>query len=249
MGVNLLATREEVYNAPVFNWESACYTPVPNSSIMNLIERNINESSMHIRNSEFRVSRSADHAIRGVIGSYNIETEDGSFGQKIMFRNSYDKSMSFAIVQGLHVWICSNGCISGDYQYKRVHRGTEDGNTTTTMRDVVNAIGHSFQNLQLSFNRNKEQLNNMKDIRVKMDLVEHIVGELFLVKEVLTVTQMSIVKKELYDSRNFKHCNDDNFTAYDLYNHITEALKFSHPINYVKDHIVTHKLFEETFNV
>lgn len=247
MGLNLLAKREEVYEAPIFNWESESYTPISNKAIMNLIEKGIDESGMKLRDTEFRVARTNAGAIKGVIGAYNLGADDDSFGQKIMFRNSYDKSMSFAIVQGLQVWICSNGCISGDYQYKRIHRGVESGDTTTTMIDVVNAIEYGFNNLKLSFNKDREQLKMMKGIPVEMDAVEHVIGKLFIEEEVLTVTQMSIVKRELYTSKNFVHCNEDNFTAYDFYNHITEALKASHPLNYVRDHVAVHELFENLF--
>ena len=247
MRVNLLATRDEVYNSSIINWDSEYYTPIQNSVIMNLIEKGINDSALQIKDTEFRVSRDSNGLIRGVIGSYNLITNDNNYGEKIMFRNSYDKSMSFAIVQGMQVWICSNGCISGDYQYKRKHKGIDDGETTTTMRDIVTAIEYSFENLQLSYNKNRDQLNALKEISIEKDIVKDVLGELFLIQDTLSVTQMSIIKKELYNSKNFKHINEDGFSAYDLYNHITEALKISHPLNYVNDHVATHTMFQNIF--
>ena len=58
---------------------------------------------------------------------------------------------------------------------------------------------------------------------------------------------MSIIKKELQFSKNFRHLGDTAFTAYDLYNHITESLKTSSALHYINDHVKTHKMFEQTF--
>jgi hypothetical protein len=63
------------------------------------------------------------------------------------------------------------------------------------------------------------------------------------------MNQLSIIKDEFMNSLNFRHLTSPDFTAYDLYNHITESLKISHPINYFNNHIETHKVFEETFGI
>ena len=60
---------------------------------------------------------------------------------------------------------------------------------------------------------------------------------------------MSIIKKEFECSRHFRHLGDSAFTAYDLYNHITESLKTSHPLSYIDDHVTTHDVFMKTFKV
>ena len=254
MKVRLLATRDEVYNSPFnsLNLDKASeyYTPVANKTIMDLIEKRINDSDFHTESTEFRVARTQDGAIRGVIGAYNLKTNDNEFGQKIMFRNSYDRTMSFAVVQGMHVWICENGCISGDYQYKRKHKGIEldwDEVQTTTERDIINAMDYSFNNMQLSYNKNRDQLNTLKEVPVEQDLAINILGKLFLIQDTINSTQINIIKRELFASKNFKHINENGFSAFDLYNHITEALKTSHPLNYVNDHIAVHTMFENIF--
>ena len=124
MKVNIQAKREDVYNAPIIPWNNGTYTPLANSTIMNLIDLKIQNAGLAVKSENYRVATSKEGLIRGVIGSYNITTDNGEFGQRIMFRNSYDKSMSFAFVCGSVVWICENGCISGDYQYRRIHKGT-----------------------------------------------------------------------------------------------------------------------------
>lgn len=244
-----LTTRENVYNAPTFNWDSLTYTPVSNKSIMDLIEDKINNLGLKVKSEEYRVARTNQGIVKGVIGSYNIVTPNEEFGQKIMFRNSYDKSMSFAFVCGALVWICSNGCIKGDYQYKRIHRGIVEGDTSTTMEDVVSNINSGINSLQESFNVLTKQMLELKHFEIGPKSIYDILGKLFFEKEAISITQMSIIKKELEFSRDFRHLGDTDFTAYDLYNHITESLKVSHPLTYIKDHVKTHTLFEEVFDI
>lgn len=243
------ATRDEVYNAPIINWNNGTYTPVSNMSIMSLIEEQMDKLGLVIHNESYKVSRAQDNSIKGVIGAYNIMTADNDFGQRVMFRNSYDKSMSFAMVVGSVVWICENGCISGDFQYKRVHRGAFTELSSTTAIEVKDNIIGGLDLAQKAFEHNKHQLDNMREIPMDTNTLYEIMGSLFFKMKVLSVNQMSIVNKEFKESTHFRHFEDKDFTAYDLYNHITEALKVSHPLTYFNDHIQTHSLFEKTFGL
>lgn len=93
-------------------------------------------------------------------------------------------------------------------------------------------------------------MNELKHFEISPQDTYNILGELFFKKEVLTITQMSIIKRELQFSKNFKHLFDKDFTAFDLYNNITESLKErSHPTTYIQDHIDTHNLFKELFKL
>ena len=249
MKVNIQAKREDVYNAPIIPWNNGTYTPLANSTIMNLIDLKIQNAGLAVKSENYRVATSKEGLIRGVIGSYNITTDNGEFGQRIMFRNSYDKSMSFAFVCGSVVWICENGCISGDYQYRRIHKGTFIEDTSTTEQEVFLNIDSGFKMLEESFEHNVQQLNELKHYEVSPDEIYKILGLLFFDRQILSITQMSTVKRELKESRNFRHLGDLDFTAFDLYNHITESLKSSHPESYINDHVQTHKLFEQTFGI
>ena len=211
------ATKKEIYEAPTIPWNSATYTPVPNKSIMNMIEHKINSLGLKIKSEEYRATKNVQGAIKGVIGAYNITTSDGEFGQRVMFRNSYDKSMSFAIVNGSICWICENGMISGDYQYKRIHRGTStETGLSTTMEDIIDNIDGSFVKLQASFEKTISQMNELKHLDISPSEAFNILGELFFNRKAVSITQMSIIKRELEFSKNFKHLGDPDFSAFDL---------------------------------
>lgn len=245
----LEADRQEIYEAPIIDWNNNTYTPISNKYIMDLIEEQIDKAGLVVKNTHFTAARTTENKVKGVIGGYDIMTDDEEFGQRLMFRNSYDKSMSFAVVVGGLVWICSNGCISGDYQYKRAHRGvlTAEGSTTST--DIYDNIMGGFSMAVKAFEHNRKQLNDMKEIKVAQSTAYDIIGQLFFKQKILTMNQLSIIKDEFMNSLNFRHLTSPDFTAYDLYNHITESLKISHPINYFNNHIETHKVFEETFGI
>lgn len=214
-----------------------------------MVEDKIRNLGLVVKNENYIATKNENGSIKGVIGTYDIATPDEEFGQRIMFRNSYDKSMSFAFVAGTVVWICTNGCIKGNYQYKRIHRGTFIDDTSSTKEDVVENIDNGFKALQTSFDKISSQLRELKHYQISPSESYDILGQLFFEQQVISINQLSIIKREFERSVNFRHIGDSDFTAYDLYNHITESLKTSHPLTYISDHVSTHALFEKTFNV
>ena len=242
-------SREDVYNAPTIPWNNGTYTPISNMFIMDMINSKLNTLGLVVKNEEYKSARTKEGLVKGVIGSYDISTPDSDFGQRIMFRNSYDKSMSFAFVCGMVTWICTNGCIKGDYQYRRIHRGVIMEETSTTQEAIVENINGGFTMLQTSFEKTSFQLRELQHFEISPTESYDILGKLFFEQQVISITQLSTIKKEFEQSRNFHHLGDKDFTAYDLYNHITESLKASAVRTYISDHVATHKLFEETFKV
>lgn len=246
----LKSTRENVYHAPIIPWNNGTYTPISNKSIMDLMDEKLRELDLRIKSEEYHVTTSNEGLVKGVIGKYYISSADGEFGQQVLFRNSYDKSMSFCFAEGLLVWCCTNGCVSGDYTYKRVHKGTfDDDNSSSTWYDIMDNINTGFSHLQESYETTIFQMNQLKKFEISPTDVYNILGELFFDKQIVSITQMSIIKRELEKSVNFRHLGDKDFSAYDLYNHVTESLKSSHPTTYISDHTGLHRLFEEKFGV
>ena len=249
MKVLVRATRENVYNAPTIPWNNGTYTPISNKFVMDMVEDKIRNLGLSVRNEEYKASVTQEGLIKGVIGSYNLISSDGSFGPKVMFRNSYDKSMSFAFVSGLVVFICENGCVKGDYEYKRIHRGVLTNGGSTTQEDIVDNVTDGFKMLEPAFGDISKQLRELQHFEISPTETYDIIGKLFFEQQVITITQLSTIKKEFEYSQNFRHLGDTAFTAYDLYNHITESLKSSAPRDYISNHADTHKLFEEIFSI
>lgn len=242
-------SREDVYNAPTIPWNNGTYTPISNMFIMDMILHKLNNAGLTVRSDEYKAARTKEGLVKGVIGTYDITADDNNFGQRLVFRNSYDKSMSFAFAVGTVVFCCSNGCIKGDYQYKRVHRGVMLEESSTTQEAIIENINGGFQMLQTSFEKTSVQLRELQHLEISPTESYDIIGKLFFEQQVISITQLSTIKKEFEQSKNFHHLGDKDFTAYDLYNHITESLKASHPLSYISDHVKTHSLFEGVFNI
>jgi hypothetical protein len=66
-------------------------------------------------------------------------------------------------------------------------------------------------------------------------------GRMFIEDELVNSTQLSILKKEINFSENFK---DENVRCF--YNHVTEALKKTHPSQVMSSHLEVHKYFENS---
>ena len=242
-------SREEVYNAPTIPWNNGTYTPISNMLIMDMINSKLNDLGLTVRNDNFMTARANNGLVKGVIGTYDIIADDNDFGQRLVFRNSYDKSMSFAFAVGTVVFCCTNGCIKGDYQYKRMHRGVITDESSSTQEAIIKNIDGGFTMLQASFEKTSVQLRELQQFEISPTESYNILGKLFFEQQVISITQLSTIKKEFEHSKNFHHLGDKDFTAYDLYNHITESLKASHPLSYISDHVKTHSLFEKVFNV
>lgn len=245
----LQTRREDVYEAPTIPWNNDTYTPISNKFIMDMVEDKVRNLGLAVKNESYIASKTKEGLVKGVIGSYNIVANDNDFGQRIMFRNSYDKSMSFAFVCGTIVWICENGCVKGDYQYKRIHRGVITEESSTTKEAIVENINGGFTMLESAFQKTTTQLRELQHFEISPTESYDIIGKLFFEQEVISITQLSTIKREFEYSKNFRHLGDTDFTAYDLYNHITEALKASHVSTYISDHVKTHSLFEEIFSI
>jgi hypothetical protein len=72
-----------------------------------------------------------------------------------------------------------------------------------------------------------------------------ILGELFANDEILTLTQVGIVKRELDKPTHTYNAHTDS--AWTMYNHITLALKESHPSSFMKDHQKVHGYFVDAY--
>ena len=117
------------------------------------------------------------------------------------------------------------------------------------MEDVIYNVNNGFNALEESFDHIVTQMEQLKHFDIGPTETYNLLGDLFFEKEVVSIGQMSVIKHELQKSHNFKHLGDEGFSAYDLYNAVTESLKTSHPTTYISDHTTLHKLFETTFGV
>ena len=210
------------------------YSPVSHSAIVSAIRDNAETNNLALISSRVYSNTSGSR----VVGFMDIE--DGSdfgsiHGLKMMigWRNSYDKSMSLAFVAGATVMICENGMISGDLMaFKRKHTGL-------IVTELQEKIQIGFDKMREDFGTLNVEVDVMKNYSLTPRQKAELLGVMYFENNLVTPNQLSIVKKELNESKVF---NEDN--AWSLYNNVTESLKKSHPVDIIQDHIKLHSFMK-----
>ena len=161
-------------------------------------------------------------------GIYQIQSnQDSELGMMFAWTNSYDKSKRFQCAIGAYVFVCNNGMIRGDLaNYSRKHTGTAD-------LDVINQISSQVKHANQYFKQLIDDKENLKTITLSQKEQSELLGRLYAEKEILDVSQISIVKKEMNKPSYEYECDLNN--AWTFYNHVTHSLKESHPRDWMSD--------------
>jgi hypothetical protein len=125
-------------------------------------------------------------------------------------------------------------------KFKRVHKGAADLLAEGIISDYINNAGEYWDSLV-------EHKDSMKGILLSSTAQHDVLGELFLKRDVINTMQLNTVKKELIKpSFDYKVDSD---SAWALYNHITLALKDSHPSDWMEDQIKVHEVFSNMLDL
>jgi len=228
------AAKERALRAPL-PARTNTYSPVSHAEIIEAIRTNTVANSLAI----VRDRMYANTLGTRVTGFFDVEdgTDFGNVhGLKMMFgyRNSYDKSMSVAFVAGGSVWICGNGLISGDLMaFKRKHTGT-------VAEELNDKIQIGVDRMRSDFVRLNMEVDVMKNYSLTPRQKAEVLGVMYFENNLVTPTQLSVIKNELTNSEHFK---EDN--AWSLYNNVSESLKKSHPVDIIQDHIKLHSFMKD----
>lgn len=211
------------------------YTPIPHGQMIDVIRECMRNNNLPITSTKFVSSNSGNK----MIGEFRFDQDDNELGGSVIFRNSYDKSVAAAITIGSIVLVCSNGMIRGLQEafLKRKHTGHAD---EEVYNYTQNAINH-YAELHQSMRRDAEL---MKRVYIDKHIAASLIGEMFINDEVLTATQLGIVKKEIDFSEHFKLVEGVG-SMWNLYNWCTQSFKKSHPVDYLENHINLHKFAME----
>ena len=161
-------------------------------------------------------------------GIYYINYDkDPEIGLMFAWSNSYNKLMRFKCAMGGYVFICMNGIVAGDMgSYGRKHLGTADTET-------IKAIIEQISNADIYFDRIVADKDTMKKITITERKQAELLGILYAEYELLTNEQISIVKQQMDKPSYDYNCEINSLWAF--YNHVTYALKKSHPRDWMDD--------------
>ena len=212
------------------------YAVVSHGDVIDNAKNQILGAGFTIKKEEYRMTTDGNVAQ----GVYHLDyAGDPDMGMMFAWSNSYNKTMRFKCAVGAYVFICGNGVVRGDMgSYSRKHSGT-------ALLDVISEINHQISHAKQHYDILLGDKQMLKNVTLTPRLKGKILGELFAYDEILTLTQVGIVKREM-DKPTHSY-NADVHSAWTMYNHITLALKESHPSTFMKDHQRVHGYFVDAF--
>ena len=228
-------TKDFLFNVPL-PMKTDSYSPVSHKNIIEATYEQLDKHNLVVNNEFFNIDKEG----RKLIGGLDITHPDAPYlGMRLAFRNSYDKSMSVAFAAGAVTWICSNGMVTGEIQYMRKHTGTVVDELNSKIITTINQLDVHFQKML-------KHAGLLQEITLTKEQYAELIGRLYIIDKIIIPTQLSIISKEI-DQPTFKDFEDLN--AWSLYNHVTYALKNSHPTTYLDQHTEFHNFIEREFQL
>ena len=228
-------TREDLFKVPVPE-RTESYSPVAHKAVIRRVETQLQKNNLEIYSEDFKVARDGKQVIGLMNIRYNGEKE---LGMQFAWQNSYDKSKPVAFSAGAHAWICMNGMIVGEIQYVRRHTGT-------VLEEIAGKIAVTVEQLTKRFANTQILTEKMKNISVSKRTMSELAGRLYIEHEIITATQLSVIKKEIIQP-TFEPFKYENLWSF--YNHVTFALKEEHPSTYLQTHKKFHGFVETEYGL
>jgi hypothetical protein len=214
------------------------YAVVSHGDVIDNVKHELIKAGFAIKKEEYKMTVDGQVAQ----GVYHLDyAGDPDMGMMFAWSNSYNKTMRFKCAVGAYVFICGNGVVRGDMgSYSRKHSGT-------ALQDVVDQINNQITNAKQHYDILLQDKALLKNVLLSPRDKGRILGQLFANDEILTLTQVGIVKREMDKPSHNYNCHPDS--AWAMYNHVTFALKESHPSTHMKDHQKVHHYFVDAYGV
>jgi hypothetical protein len=217
--------------------ETKTYKPVENERLIDLTLNSIVRAGFELDTESYDMTAdgnvtTARYTIRNVA--------DNEMALKIAWQNSYNKSLALKFAIGTHVFVCSNGCVSGDFgAFRKKHTGTIQTFTPEAITEYISGAGDHFRNLQAD----REE---MKAIEIDRRTTAELVGRLFIEDAIIASTQLNIIKGQIANP-SFDY--GASGSLWELYQHTTHAMKTLHPSQWLSGHIKAHAFFKRELAV
>jgi len=217
---NFNTTKELIINAPV-PVQTRTYKPVSHSQLIDLTLNSIEKAGFTLDKETY--SSAGDGQVAN--GRFSISNvADTEMQLQIGWQNSYNKQLTLKFAIGTRIFICQNGCVSGDFgTFKKKHVGEIQSFTPQAITDYIKSAGETFSIMQ-------NQRESMKQIEITKRTKAELIGRMMLEEQFITSTQLNIISRELKAPTHDYGAKD---SVWELYNYTTFAMKESHPANWM----------------
>ena len=218
--------------------ETRTYKPISNIEIITEIRKQAKINSLTIQGEGYRLSN--DNNIMTSMFAFTPPQLANELSMMVIINNSYDHKSSLSCGIGALVLICSNGVIRMQKKsdMRRAHKGNIQNDLTTIISETLDRLKPEYAKLV-------DEVTTMQNLIVPKAKLHEIVGRLYFEENILNTSQMSLLKRNSNSPKNPFRLDEKELTLWKIYNNVTETLKYSHPKDIVKNHLLTHKFFTE----
>jgi hypothetical protein len=211
--------------------ETKTYKPITHQQLIDLTLESIHHAGFELDKEAYSTAREGNVAN----GRYTItNVADSEMQLQIGWQNSYDKSMSLKFAIGTSIFICQNGCVSGDYgAFRKKHQGEIQTFTPNAITEYIKQAGDAFQKIQ-------SDRENMKNIELTKRTTAELIGRMIIEENIIESTQLNIIRGQM-DSPSFDYGAPNSL--WELYQHTTYAMKEVHPSLWMRNHTNAHTFF------
>ncbi len=235
---------EETYNtakatliATPLPEQTRTYRPISHQQLMDLTLESIHQAGFKLGKEVYTSARNGNVAN----GRFTIQNvADTEMQLQIGWQNSYDKTMTLKFAIGTKIFICENGCVSGDFgAFKKKHVGEIQTFAPQTITEYIKKSGEAFKRIQ-------GERDAMKEIEITPRAQAELIGRMIIEERFIESTQLNIIRKELKAPTFDYGCPN---SLWELYNYTTFAMKEVHPSFWMQNHIDAHKFFVEAAGI
>jgi hypothetical protein len=211
--------------------ETKTYKPITHQQLIDLTLESIHQAGFELDKETYSAAREGNVAN----GRYTItNVADSEMQLQIGWQNSYDKSMSLKFAIGTRIFICENGCVSGDYgAFRKKHVGEIQTFTPNAITEYIKQAGDAFQKMQ-------SDRENMKHIELTKRTTAELIGRMIIEENIIESTQLNIIRGQI-ENPSFDYGAPGSL--WELYQHTTYAMKEVHPSLWMRNHINAHAFF------
>lgn len=113
--------KEIILNPSLIPARTESYQPISHGDVIAMTLAALDKNGLSVLSEHYS---SAQDGLQAA-GSYSIAGGDDEMLIRLMWQNSYNKTRTLKWCIGAHVFICGNGCVSGDMgAFKRRHTGS-----------------------------------------------------------------------------------------------------------------------------
>jgi hypothetical protein len=232
----LLSPKEYLLAVPVpeMTWS---YKPVSHGDLIRVTLESIEACGFELVKEIYTYRKEGQVANGKYLLKYG---DDPDMSLMIAWQNSYDKSLSLKFAVGTWVYICTNGCVSGNMgAFRSKHIGDVQTVSPAVLREYICKAGEQFNTMVA-------QKEAMKLVQITSKQRAEVLGVLFIDRKLITSTQLNAVKNSIEKPQYDYGCPG---SVWELYNYVTESMREISPQYWLSAQVNLHQWFIQEYNI